>query len=512
MPQSSEKSRRRFLARGAGAAAVLFAGPAAAFAADWRAKAFPFALGVASGDPLPDGFVLWTRLCADPLRADSLPPEAIPVAWEVAEDEALKRIVKRGQAVATPELAHTLHVEVSGLRPSRDYFYRFIAGGERSGIGRSRTAPAPGASPKLNLGVVSCQHYETGFYTAYRHLTSEALDVVVHLGDYIYEGASATSVRKHEALEPMTLDAYRARYATYKMDLDLQAAHARFPFIATWDDHEVDNNYAGAIAEDQAPQDAFLKRRAAAYQAYYEHLPLRKSALPLGPDATLYRRIRYGQTAELFVLDTRQYRSDQPCGDGRKPRCAENLDPRAAMLGEAQERWLFESLRGSQPRWPLIANQVAFAQLDSQPGPESIYPMDKWDGYPVARQRVLDFLRQTKLAPVVLTGDMHVNMAADLLADFDDPRSACVGSELLGTSISSGGDGQDLPPWAAAILEANAHVRFFNTQRGYLRLLVTPDRVSADYRVVPFVTRPDAPIATRASFVIERERPGLQKA
>jgi alkaline phosphatase D len=340
------------------------------------------------------------------------------------------------------------------------------------------------------------------------------LDLVIHLGDYIYEGGPLPNrPRIHNGPEPVTLVDYRNRYALYKSDPDLRQAHAVFPWIVTWDDHEVDNNYANDIDQDGSPPEVFLARRAQAYQAYYEHMPLRRSTLPRGPKMQLYRRLRYGDLAEFSVLDTRQYRNDQPCGDGSKPPCPAALDPRATILGAEQERWLRDSLAQSRARWNVIAQQVMIAPFDSGPGPEQRFSMDKWSGYVAARNRLLGFLGERRPSnPVVITGDIHSNWVADLKADFDRPNSAVVGTEFVGTSISSGGDGIDMRPETERQMAENPHIKFFNGQRGYVRCNLTPGRWQTDYRILAAVSQPGAPISTRASFVVENGKPGAARA
>jgi len=242
-------------------------------------------------------------------------------------------------------------------------------------------------------------------------------------------------------------------------------------------------------------------------------MPLRALSIPQGPDMQLYRRFTFGNLAEFSVLDTRQYRSDQACGDRVKPRCPEALDPSQTLTGSEQEQWLFEGLSRSQARWNILAQQVFMAQRDFSPGPEQTFSMDAWDGYVAARDRLFNFLQENQIVnPVVLTGDVHSNWAADLKADFENLNSATIGTEFVGTSISSGGDGTDTRSNTAAILAENPHIKFFNGQRGYVRCEITPDRWQTDYRIVPFVTQPDAPISTRASFVVEDGRPGVQPA
>lgn len=297
-----------------------------------------------------------------------MPPESFRVRWEVAADEGFGRIVREGESTAHPEFAHSVHAEIEGLESNRVYWYRFLAGGEVSPVGRTRTAPATDSHPsRLKLGLASGQNYEHGYYTAFRHLADEDLDLVVHVGDYIYESRFRDELvvpgREFGGPESVTLDQYRARYSFYKTDPDLQAAHAAFPWVLTGDDHEVANNFAGAVPlHDQSPEQ-FLLRRAAAYQAYHEHLPLRPSSMPSGPDMLLYRHLRFGDLAQLCVFDTRQYRTDQPCGDGQKPRCPGAYDPNATMMGPEQERWLMDGMRASDARWNVLANQVMIAQL-----------------------------------------------------------------------------------------------------------------------------------------------------
>jgi alkaline phosphatase D len=506
-------NRRRFII-GAGALSGLALTGQLHTPAQTRAPRFttdPFSLGVASGDPTPDGVVLWTRLAPDPINGGGMPPEPVTVKWEIAADDQMKDIAMRGSVVATPELGHSAHVEVQGLKPGRWYWYRFMAGDAVSPVGRTRTAPSySGRLDRLRFAFASCQHYETGYFTAYKHMADEQLDLVAHLGDYIYEGgASAERPRRHNSAEIISLEDYRNRYALYKSDPHLKLAHAAFPWIVTWDDHEVDNNYAGDIPEDKQSRQAFLERRAHAYQAYYEHMPLRRSSLPKGPDMRLYRRLRYGDLAEFNVLDTRQYRSDQPCGDGSKLLCPEALNPQATMMGAEQERWLFNNLNESKTVWNVIAQQVMMARWDSAPGKDLRLSMDKWAAYPAALNRFLNFLRERKTSNlVVITGDIHSNWVAELKTDFDDPSSAVVGTEFVGTSITSGGDGMDMRPDVERQLVENPHIKFFNGQRGYVLCDLNAKRWQTDYRVVAAVSKPDQPISTRASFVVEKGRPG----
>ncbi|HET7696038.1 MAG TPA: alkaline phosphatase D family protein [Vicinamibacterales bacterium] len=502
--------RRAFLL---GGIAVVAAGalPRARERVRWASD--PFTLGVASGDPAHDGVVLWTRLAPDPLNGGGI-AEPVEVTWEVGEDAGMRKILRQGRVTASAAAAHSVHAEVEGLDPDRWYWYRFHAADATSPIGRTKTLPKSGADVnRLRFAFASCQHYETGFFTAYRHMCSEDLDLVFHLGDYIYEGPGRDNVvRRHHGPELTTLQHYRERYAQYRLDPDLQAAHASFPWIVTPDDHEVDNNYAGDISENTDPRDLFLARRAAAYQAYYEHMPLRRRSVPAGPDIQLYRQFTYGQLASFFVLDTRQYRTDQPCGDMTKPPCPGTADPAATLLGAAQERWLFEAFDKSRRRWNVLPQQVMVARVDQFPGPEERISMDQWSGYDAGRTRLLElFARRRAANPIVLTGDIHSNWVNDLRVDFRDPKSPTVGTEFVGTSITSGGDGTDLPERLIAVMAENPFVKFYNSQRGYVSCSVTPQRWHADYQVVDFVTRKEGPRRTRASFLVEDGRPGAQR-
>ena len=508
-------SRRLFLHTTAGLAvgAMLPRPSQAVVKQSVKFAAYPFACGVASGDPSPNGVVLWTRLAPKPLEGGGMLAENVRVSWVIAHDERLTQVVQKGTAVASPELAHSVHVEVEGLEPNRGYFYQFKAGNETSPIGRTKTTPALGSPvDRLRFAFASCQHYESGLYTAYEHMAGQPLDLVVHLGDYIYEGAARDrGVRKHVGPELNTLDDYRNRHAQYKTDKHLQATHAAFPWLVTWDDHEFDNNYAASISEQQeVSPDDFLVRRAAAYQAYYEHMPLRRTSIPQGPDMQLYRRVRYGALADFFVLDTRQYRSDQPCGDGNKPPCEESFSPERTMLGDAQEKWLRDGLMDSRSTWNILAQQVMFAPVDRIPGEEVGKSMDQWPGYEANRQRLLKFMDEAKISnPMIITGDIHSNWANDLQRTEDGP---VIATEYVGTSISSGGNGSPRSEYAESMSSENPFVKFFNAERGYVQCDITPDAWRSDYQVVEDITGPGAPLVTRAQFVTEAGKPGVQLA
>lgn len=459
----------------------------------------PFTLGVASGEPAPDGVVLWTRLAPDPLADDGLggmPARAVDVEWELADDAGFTRVAQRGVVTAMPESAHSVHVEVSGLRPGAQYFYRFRVNGEISTAGRTRTAPEAGSLAPATMCFASCSHFEQGWFTAYRHLAEDDPDLVLHLGDYQYEYAARDgAVRPHIGPETATLANYRQRYAQYKTDPDLQAAHAAAPWLVVWDDHEVDNNWADEIPEK--PEQGFLARRAAALQAYYENMPLRSSAVPRGIDMQLYRRVGWGALASFHMLDTRQYRTDQQCGDEYRSDCLERFNPFATLIGPEQEQWLLNGFRESRARWDLLGQQVFFAGVELKAGPEAGVNPDAWDGYVANRDRIVAGMRGVR-NPVVLTGDVHSHWAAEIV----DAQLSHVATELVTTSISSGGDGSDSRPDTDAILPENPQIKYFSNRRGYVRTRITPDELRADFRTVPFVTRPGAPVATGASFVV----------
>jgi len=509
-------NRREFLRAGASLAVLPWIADLALGQPNPRPRftADPFQLGVASGDPAPDGMVLWTRLAPSPLAGGGLPPEMYEVGWEVAHDEAFQNIVQRGTTQATPHLGHSIHVELHGLEPDRWYFYRFHCGEARSRVGRTRTTPAHEIlAERLRFAFASCQHYENGLFTAYQHMAEDDLDLVIHLGDYIYEYAGRDNqVRKHQGAEIASLDDYRNRHAQYKLDEHLQRTHARFPWLVVWDDHEFDNNCASDISEERnVDRETFLNRRANAYQVYYENMPLRRRCLPQGPDMTLYRRVRYGRLADFELLDTRQYRTDQPNNDGLKPLADDVFDPRATLLGERQERWLMANLLDSTARWNVLAQQVMMGRAGIARNGTPEYFMDQWAGYDVARKRLLRFLAERRITnPVVLTGDIHTNWVNDLKVDFDREQDPVVATEFVGTSISSGGNGPQRPGNYDNVRSNNPFVRFYNAERGYVRCVVTPNEWRSDYQVVEYVDRPGAPLLTRASFAVETGRPGAQ--
>ncbi|EFL29705.1 alkaline phosphatase [Streptomyces viridochromogenes DSM 40736] len=524
-------ARRRFLTVTAAAAMLAFTtnrparGATAAPERAARIAADPFTLGVASGDPLPDSVLIWTRLAPEPFAEDGgLGQERVVVDWEVATDERFVRVEQRGAATAHPEYAHSLHIDVKGLKPDSRYYYRFRVGAWISPTGRTRTAPAAGSDTSgMRLAAVACQAYQDGYYTAHRHLAQEDVDVVFHLGDYLYEYAvdSAGGARRYTDRtlpdvfnrETTTLADYRLRYALYKSDPDLMAAHAQHPFLVTWDDHETENNYAGAAAENGSSPEQFLARRAAAYRAYWENQPLRAEQLPQGPDARLYRRLAWGSLAQFDILDTRQYRSDQAYKDQPHAPGTESDDPARTLTGAAQERWLLDGWRASRAVWNVMPQQVCFAQRKFDLTAPARVSMDAWDGYRASRDRVTAGAKDAGIDNwMILTGDVHVGYAFDLKDDFDDPRSRTLGTEFTCTSVASGGDGAQKPTNWDTYMRANPHMKHYDGRRGYLRVELDREKGQVDFRTVSGITKPGGTISTTASFVTEAGSPGLKPA
>jgi alkaline phosphatase D len=490
----------------------------------------PFTLGIASGEPTPDGIVLWTRLAPYPYAEDGqggMPDRDVPVEWELAEDDAFRRVVRSGRTLAPAQLGHSVHVEIAGLPSGREFFYRFRlagVGGEVSPVGLTRTAPSVKSwGTPLTMAVASCAQYEHGWFSAYRRLAEEQPNVVLFLGDYIYEyeadsyvSPAGSNVRDHMGPETLTLANYRQRHAQYKADPDLQAAHAVAPWIVTWDDHEVENNYAGLVAEAQVPVptlEEFTARRAAAYQAYYENMPLRAGARPTGADMQLYRRLTWGRLANLHVLDTRQFRDDQPGGDTFPTSGPERDERQRTIMGAEQEAWLLDGLERSDATWDVIGQQVMFHEHDYVPGLDRGFNPDSWDGYTADRQRLLDeFAERGVENPIVLSGDVHKHYAADLARVATDPNSTPVGVELVTTSITSGGDGGDDYDTRDSELADNPDLKLANNQRGYVIARLDRHELRAEFRVLDRVSQPGAAASTRATFVVEAGHPGLQEA
>jgi alkaline phosphatase D len=475
---------------------------------------FPFRLGIASGEPAADSVVLWTRLAPSPLDADGhggMGSRDVVVDWQVSESPSFSRVVSSGAVAARHVDSHAVHVVAGGLAPDREYWYRFRAQGHISPTGRTRTAPPPAEYGRdLVMSFASCANYEQGYYTAYRRMAEDRPDLILHLGDYVYEyAASSHTLRRHLGGETTSLADHRRRYAQYKTDPDLQAAHAAAPWLVVPDDHEVENNYAAGSRVDDRPAltpARWAARRRAAYRAYYENMPLRPAQAPRGGGIALYRRVRWGRLASFHMLDTRQFRDDQACGDGRMY-CPEADRPSRSITGAAQEAWLLDGLARRDATWDVLGQQVFFAERLDEYGRAD---MDTWDGYRASRARIQSGWQARGIRnPLVLTGDVHCSWANDLKADYRDERSATIGTELVCTSISSGGDGS--AETAIPGGDTNPHLRFFSKRRGYVRTVITRSQVRADFRTVETVSEHGAPAETARSFTILDGRPGLQE-
>ncbi|HYI46304.1 MAG TPA: alkaline phosphatase D family protein [Actinomycetota bacterium] len=403
----------------------------------------PFLHGIASGDPLARGAIIWTRLTpSDDAMPGSGKGRPTDVKWEVAADPRFRDIVRKGELTTKPQSDHSAKVDITGLKPDTRYYYRFTARGKNSPVGRLLTAPDPSSSPtNIRFGLASCSNYEAGFFSGYRHMAERNdLDFVMHLGDYIYEygkgeyGQADALKRYHDpGHEILSLEDYRRRHAQYKADEDLAALHAAHPFILTWDDHEVADNAwkRGAVNHQTEEERNFSLRRADAYKAYFEWMPIRLPA-PKTNRTRIYRSLNYGRLADVFMLDLRQYRDEQgDTGDGSAD------DPSRTLTGKAQFEWFKRGLSGSQAQWHIIGNELMFTPLEApktQP-----FNLDAWDGYRVERDGLVKHISDRSIDNVVfLTGDIHSSWAADVPADRETyPVGGSAAVEFVGTSITS---------------------------------------------------------------------------
>ncbi len=466
----------------------------------------PFTLGIASGEPNPDSVLLWTRILPAEFDPNALPLADVQVRWELADDDQFKLIRRSGRVQALASEAHTVHLELDGLVPDRWYYYRFHCGNFTSATGRTRTLPKLSAG-RLRFAVASCQHYEAGFYAAHRHLAAESVDLIWFVGDYIYEygppPADIPRLRRHDAPECSSLADYRRRYALYKRDPDLQSMHASAPFLPIWDDHEVDNDYAGLLSRDHHPE--FPTRRAAAYRAYLEHMPIRMPRMAADGSVTLYRSVDYGSLVRFHALDDRQYRDEQACspaGHGAGyvalNECAERLLPNRSMLGIKQEKWLASSLAGSRARWNVVTQQTLMAQ--AQIGGKVW--VDGWDGYPAARAKLLSALASPAVAnPIVVGGDVHATYVSDLCIDPQRDDTPIVAREFCGTSIST-------PSWpqsaADRLVRENPAIKYARSdRRGYLLFDLTPNHLQVTLRAVDNARNRDSNIESLIKFDVE---------
>lgn len=492
----------------------------------WASSSEVFTLGVASGEPRPDSVVIWTRLAPLPLRRDGgMPGKAVPVRWEVAADERFARVLRSGSVIADPALGHSVHVEVTGLPAGRTCYYRFEAGGQRSPVGRTRTAPALAERPaRMRLALASCQHYETGHYVAHREIASSDLDLVVFVGDYIYgtQAKAYRRVRRHAHVMPeaskRTLADYRQHYAAYKLDPDLQACHAAHPWLMVWDDHEVIADYTGRVSPDMSDLRAFLALRTAAYQAYFEHLPFSPNRAPVAGVMPLHGHYTWGGLVELMTVDTRQFRDPVACSGLHAPmggkllwRCEAANAPDRTMLGSYQSDDLAAKLASSVSDWKLVVqtSQISPGVIRSPLGP-MLYA-DGWDAYPAARRKLLEAIAQPRVPNVVcLGGDVHRHVAANLRLNPDDPASPVIASEIVTTSVSSPGLSELMSSWVKRNNPDLLHVR--GDERGYVLLDISSAQILCDFRGVPSPVRADSRLRTQARFVIDRGQPGPRPA
>ena len=468
----------------------------------------PFTLGVASGDPTPEAVILWTRLAPRPLARNGsggMPPDPVDVVWEVAEDADFRRVVAQGVETATPEHGHTVHADAGGLEPGTSYRYRFRVGDATSPVGRTRTLPDDDAEvDSFALAVVNCQWLDSGRYAAYRHLADQDVDLVLHLGDYVYEYAS-TNPDVRPRTEIVDLDDYRLRYASYKLDPALQAVHHRAPFVATWDDHEVVNNYAGDTGQGDLDAAAVRARRAAGYQAWWEHLPVRFSP-PEDGALEVYQSFAVGDLARITVLDQRQYSDVPPCRGqvvGDFGDCAEREDDRT-RLGADQEDWFAEAVAADGVTWNLVGNPVVLAGVDAGQGSRSRFYLDTWDGYPDAQRRVIESLAAAT-NPVVLTGDYHAGMVLDVHETPFEPDTPVVAPEFMAPAISSVLFDDD-------VASRTPHLREQLNANGYLAVVVTPDRLTADFLAVDDVADPRSPVRSASTWRVDPGDPVARRA
>ena len=444
----------------------------------------PFTLGVASGDPTDQSVILWTRLAIDSLNGGGMPAKDIEVLWEVSSTDAFDDIVSSGLVTAEERFGHAVHIDVPLSTGESIVFYRFRIGDYVSPIGKTRLSSPSGSTTPIKVAAVSCQNYTDGFYNAYADLVEQSPDLVTFLGDYIYESGvgtlDATTVRLHNSDEIKDLVAYRNRYALYRSDPLLQAAHAVCPWVITWDDHEVENNYANLTPQDSADAEGHAARRAAAYQAWWEHMPVRLSP-PTDESLTIYRQFSWGDLLNLLVVDGRQYRDDQACGDAvlsTQPACDEALDPARTMLGAEQEKWFSENINDTTKVWNVMANQTVMTDIRLG---AAVLNYDQWDGYAPDRNRILsDVVDQGVENFVVLTGDIHLAGVGQLTID-SNPTTA-MGAEFVSTSISSSGnvstDTEGLLIALPNIIDAET------SHRGYTLHTLTANDWTAEYRIV----------------------------
>lgn len=490
----------------------------------WRSPDDIFTLGVASGEPRPSSVVLWTRLAPQPLQAGGgMPDHSITVDWEIAHDDRFRHIAQRGSVNTDADRAHSVHVEVHGLDSDHHYFYRFVAGGQNSPIGRTRTAPALTSSPKrLRIALAACQHYETGHFAVHREIANSDVDLVLFVGDYIYlyDESAPWRVRQHphQVSDDRTLLDYRLQHASYKLDADLRASHAAHPWLLMWDDQEIRNDYDGwTDPEGEWNPAQFLAVRERAYRAYFEHLPVSPKRMPRGLGMAMFNAVQWGSLAQIVLLDTRQYRSPLPCSDPfRAPKgrvvwhCPELHAPEQSMLGAVQERWLSQWLAQSTQRWQLITQTTQISPAYLQLPGEPLRYGDGWDAYPGARDRLMDAIGQASVRNAIcLGGDVHRHVAAQLRRRPDDPRSPIIASEFVTSSISSKGLSELMND---LLLHGNPDMRHCRSdERGYTLLELDDEQLTCTFRATRHPVAKQASLHTQARFVVQDGIPGPKR-
>lgn len=446
----------------------------------------PFTLGVASGDPTAESICLWTRLAPDPLGDGGMPSLPAEVNWDLSPAQDFSVDVRSGSANAWPEFAHIVKPRIAGLQPGRTYYYRFRFGRHESRTGQFRTAPSRDDDRPVRFAVVSCNRYEDGWFHAFRHVREDNVDFVFHAGDYIYEKASKPDrLRPNGEGECFTLADYRRRYALYRLDPDLQDLHAAAAFVATWDDHEVAGNWAGTADKWGTPDDIFATRRAAAFQAYWEAMPFEVPMPEPGGELHLYRSFRYGANVDLLVLDSRQYRADQACGDTTTALCREAQEPGRTMLGDEQERWLEQELDRADGAWTFIGQGVPPFLMDYDAGGPRVVTMDKWDGYPEAQNAFNQVLARSMTPCITLSGDAHQHLAAQRRHPESGETS---GADFVATSVTSGGDGQDKDDAWETLQASNPDLIYNSRRRGYILVEVGSETLDAEFRTLDLIT------------------------
>jgi len=486
----------------------------APLAADVEFLTDPFTLGIASGDVTDSSAILWTRLAPTPLEANGgMAPISVPVQWQLSLDASMSQVIQRGEAIASPTLAHSVHVDVQELEPNREYWYQFTAATQASPIGRTKTLPDMGGHPgSVRFITASCQNYSNGYFIAYEHMVRDQPDFIVHLGDYIYDTSFDETFRMHETERmPVSLADYRRRHALYKTDKHLRHAHSQIPFFTTIDNHDA--------IEDMDPEQ--FARRVAAYQAWYEHMPVRGYSSVDKNRFDLCRKISLGNLMQISLLDSRQFRDKQNISSNSFPdfafgiyreRSNDVFDKARSMLGMKQEKWLTNNLLQNQSTWNVIASPSPFLSFRMDKDGKDLRYVGAWDNYPANRSRVADAISNSKTGhPIIVSGDVHSFWASDgRLATDVSERIPVV--EFITSSISAN--------WPAALsdpitanLAHNPQVKFYKPEkRGYLLHEVNESEWKATARAIDNVRDEQSPVSSLASFVVTKGESGFSSS